>query len=112
MRAERNALLRYSGCLQFSLHGGHMDRDAFAESLTKEGYPDAVVVAREANTAMDLHAHPFEAKALIIEGEMHIRVGDEERLYRVGDVFHLAANEPHSERYGAHGVKYLVGRKS
>ena len=26
-------------------------------------------------------------------------------------VFHLLANEPHSERYGPEGVKYLVGRK-
>ncbi|WP_345815700.1 cupin domain-containing protein [Paraburkholderia sp. PREW-6R] len=88
-----------------------MNREAFTESLTKEGFPDAVVVTREANTAMDVHAHPFEAKALIIEGDMHIRVGEEERLYRVGDVFHLAANEPHSERYGPNGVTYLVGRK-
>jgi quercetin dioxygenase-like cupin family protein len=88
-----------------------MNREAFTESLTKEGFPDAVVVTREANTAMDVHARPFEAKALIIEGDMHIRVGEEERLYRVGDVFHLAANEPHSERYGPNGVTYLVGRK-
>ena len=26
-------------------------------------------------------------------------------------VFHLRADEPHAERYGADGVEYLVGRK-
>ncbi|CAH2793763.1 MAG: FIG00458728: hypothetical protein [uncultured Paraburkholderia sp.] len=88
-----------------------MDREAFTKSLTKEGFPEAVVVKRDANTAMDVHTHSFEAKALIIEGDMHIRVGDEERAYRVGNVFHLAANEAHSERYGPNGVTYLVGRK-
>jgi quercetin dioxygenase-like cupin family protein len=88
-----------------------MERDAFIESITKDGFPDAVVVTREANKVMDVHEHSFEAKALIIEGEMQIRVGDEERTYRVGDVFHLPAHLAHSERYGPSGVSYLVGRK-
>jgi quercetin dioxygenase-like cupin family protein len=88
-----------------------MDRAAFTESLTKEGFPEAVLVTREADTAMDEHSHPFEAKALVVEGELHIRVGEEDRLYRAGDVFHLPANLAHSERYGPQGVTYLVGRK-
>jgi quercetin dioxygenase-like cupin family protein len=88
-----------------------MDRNAFTESLTKDGFPDAVVVTREANAAMDIHSHSFEAKALILEGELQIRIGDEERTYRVGDVFHLPPDKAHSERYGPNGVTYLVGRK-
>jgi quercetin dioxygenase-like cupin family protein len=88
-----------------------MDRDTFTESLTKDGFPDTVLVTRDANGEVGVHAHPFEAKALILEGEMSIRVGDEERAYRVGDVFHLAANEQHSERYGPNGVTFLVARK-
>jgi quercetin dioxygenase-like cupin family protein len=88
-----------------------MDRNAFIESLTKEGFPDAVVVTREANVEMEMHEHPFEAKALILEGEMSIRMDDEVRAYRVGDVFHLPANKPHAERFGPNGVTYLVGRK-
>jgi quercetin dioxygenase-like cupin family protein len=88
-----------------------MERNTFIESLTKDGFPDAVEVTREANTVMDVHEHPFEAKALIIEGEMQICVGDDEQTYRVGDVFHLPAHLAHSERYGPSGVSYLVGRK-
>ena len=89
-----------------------MDRAAFTEMLLKEGFPDAVLVTREANITMDVHTHPFEAKALIVDGELHIRVDDDERLYRVGDVFHLPANKAHAERYGPNGVSYLVGRKT
>ncbi|PQV53882.1 cupin domain-containing protein [Paraburkholderia sp. BL21I4N1] len=88
-----------------------MDREAFTESLTKDGFPEAVVITKEPSTTMAVHTHPFEAKALILEGELHIICGDEERLYQAGDVFHLAANKPHSERYGPNGVTYLVGRK-
>jgi quercetin dioxygenase-like cupin family protein len=88
-----------------------MDRQTFTESLTKDGFPEAVVVTREANIEMEAHEHPFEAKALILEGELHIRVDDTVQAYNVGDVFHLPANKPHAERYGPNGVTYLVGRK-
>ncbi|OLL31862.1 cupin [Burkholderia sp. SRS-W-2-2016] len=88
-----------------------MNREAFTQMLTNEGFPDPVLISREPNLAMDLHTHPFEAKALIVEGEMSIRADDEERVYRVGDVFHLPANKAHTERYGPDGVSYLVGRK-
>jgi quercetin dioxygenase-like cupin family protein len=88
-----------------------MDREAFTESLTKDGFPEAVVVTREANIEMDVHEHSFEAKALILEGELYIRVDDIVQAYKVGDVFHLPANKPHAERYGPNGVTYLVGRK-
>jgi quercetin dioxygenase-like cupin family protein len=60
---------------------------------------------------MDIHAHPFEAKALIIDGDLTIRAGESQRNYRPGDVFHLPTNAPHSESYGPDGVTYLVGRK-
>jgi quercetin dioxygenase-like cupin family protein len=103
---------RYSHPHIFPDEGHAMDRTAFTEILLKEGFPDAVFVTREPNTVMDVHTHPFEAKALIVDGEMHIRVGDDERLYRVGDVFHLPANKAHAERYGPNGVSYLVGRKT
>lgn len=88
-----------------------MNRETFTESLTKDGFPEPVVVTKEPNATMDVHTHPFEAKALILEGELHIVCGDEEQTYKTGDVFHLAANRPHSERYGPNGVTYLVGRK-
>ncbi|GAB5098818.1 cupin domain-containing protein [Caballeronia sp. HLA56] len=88
-----------------------MHRDEFLALLPEEGFQEVVTVTREPNGVMDIHAHPFEAKALIVEGEITIRVGDDERLYHVGEIFQLSANLEHEERYGPQGVTYLVGRK-
>lgn len=88
-----------------------MQQTDFITMLTAEAFQNIVTVEREPNGAMDLHTHPFEAKALILEGELHIQVGEIEQFYKAGDVFHLNAEVPHAERYGPVGVKYLVGRK-
>lgn len=88
-----------------------MDRRIFEENLVSEGYSEIVTVERVAHGFLDTHAHPFEAKALILAGEIALRVDATERRYQVGDVFHLPANQTHTERYGPSGVSYLVGRK-
>jgi len=86
-----------------------MDRNSFESRLRDEGFSQTVIVEREANGRLDLHTHPFEALALILAGEIRIDADGESRLYRVGEVFHLVAEQPHSERYGPEGVRYRVG---
>ena len=88
-----------------------MGKDDFIAMLAAEQFNEPITVEREADGSMDAHSHPFEAKALVLQGELTIRVGDTERLYRAGDVFHLLAQVLHEERYGPTGVSYLVGRK-
>jgi len=88
-----------------------MERDVFIDVIKDEGFAEAVTVVREPGGVMEIHSHPFEAKALILRGELSIRTDEAECVYRAGDVFHLAANVLHSERYGPEGVEYLVGRK-
>jgi quercetin dioxygenase-like cupin family protein len=88
-----------------------MDRDEFIEMLAREGFTQTELVEREPDGFVDEHAHPFEAKALILEGELTIQGSGKEKRYKTGDVFHLKPNEPHWERYGPKGVCYLVGRK-
>ena len=88
-----------------------MERDEFIDALKREGYAEIVTVTRDPNGTADDHVHPFEAKALILHGELAIRIGTAEQVYKTGDVFHLQANESHSERYGPEGAQYLVGRK-
>lgn len=88
-----------------------MERDEFLRMLSDEGFSEVVTVEREPRATVDLHTHPFEAKALILKGEIRIRVGETEQVFRAGDVFHLRPHEPHREAYGAEGVVYLAGRK-
>lgn len=86
--------------------------ETFTHTLRHEGYADPVRVEREPNGFWDMHTHPFEAKALILQGEIRIRTAQgAERTYSAGEVFHLAHEEPHAEWYGAQGVVYMVGRK-
>ena len=88
-----------------------MQRDEFLATLAKDGFEVIVTVEQQADRFLDTHAHPFEAKALILAGQLRLCVGDTEQVYQAGQVFHLQANETHSERYGPEGVTYLVGRK-
>ena len=88
-----------------------MERAAFEQDLLARGYTVSTVT-RAAHGRLDVHTHPFEARALILTGEIRIQcAGQEEKLYRPGEVFHLVHEEPHSESYGPEGVSYLVGRK-
>lgn len=88
-----------------------MDREEFVEILALTGFEEVLTVTREAHGFLGMHAHSFEAKALIPRGELRLRRGNAEQTYRAGQVFHLPAGEPHSEQYGSEGVAYLVGRK-
>ena len=88
-----------------------MHRDEFIAILSNEGFNEVVTVTRDANGSLDVHAHPFEAKALILEGDVTIRIGADASTYRAGELFHLVTNIEHSEQYGPLGVSYLVGRK-
>jgi quercetin dioxygenase-like cupin family protein len=92
-----------------------MDQTAFRTSLATDRFDEAVEVHRPANEGLGIHTHEFEAKALIIQGELDIGIKDGNndaiKTYKVGDIFHLAANTPHTEKYGPVGVTYLVGRK-
>lgn len=89
-----------------------MNSNDFAAMLADEGFPAGVLVEREPNGKMDEHSHPFEAKALVVDGEVRLLTADGERVYHAGQIFHLRANERHAEFYGPQGVKYLVGRKA
>lgn len=88
-----------------------MNQDEFVQSLARQGYGEIVVVEREPGGGLDEHSHPFAARALILAGEIRLVVAGAERSYRAGEVFQLAAGEPHTESYGPQGVRYLVGRK-
>ncbi|MFY4703448.1 cupin domain-containing protein [Burkholderia glumae] len=87
-----------------------MDHDTFVAALAREGFAAPVAVRREPGSMAE-HAHPFEAKALIVAGKITLRIAGVDTVYRPGDVFHLPAQTPHAEFYGPAGVDYLAGRK-
>ena len=88
-----------------------MTAEEFSRQLRLAGFGEIVVVEREPNGRLDEHSHPFESQALILAGEISLRVAGRESCYRAGDVFHLDNGQQHVEWYGPQGVRYLVGRK-
>jgi quercetin dioxygenase-like cupin family protein len=74
---------------------------------------DEVVERRwEPGQIVETHTHPFDAEAVVIEGEMWLTYSGETRHLRVGDKFQIHAGTPHAERYGPHGAVYRVARRS
>jgi quercetin dioxygenase-like cupin family protein len=53
----------------------------------------------------------FDARLLVLEGEMTITRGDDERPYGAGDNFEMSAGCCHAERCGPEGARYLAGRR-
>jgi quercetin dioxygenase-like cupin family protein len=46
-----------------------------------------------------------------VRGEMWLTIGDRTRHIPTGGTFELNPGTPHSERYGAEGATYWVGRR-
>lgn len=70
------------------------------------------VIARSWKPDMELptHAHPFRARALLVQGEMWLTVDGVTQHLQPGDRFDLPAGQPHAERYGPQGATYWVAR--
>ncbi|TFY98733.1 cupin domain-containing protein [Ramlibacter rhizophilus] len=88
-----------------------MTKDEFLSRLRAEGFAEPVAVERDAGYRLDLHDHPFEAYALITEGELSIEVDGVATAYPAGSTFRLAPHTPHREWAGAAGARYLSGRR-
>jgi hypothetical protein len=88
-----------------------MDSAAFAKELAALGFEEVLTRHWLPNQFIDTHTHPFEVRALVLEGELALGCDGQARTYRAGEIFTLKAGEPHTERYGPQGATYLVGRK-
>ena len=56
-----------------------MEKQTFIEALTAEGFQSIAAVARHADEFVDVHVDPFEAEALILDGETGLRLCEAER---------------------------------
>jgi quercetin dioxygenase-like cupin family protein len=60
----------------------------FDEVFERVWPPDALVPT---------HIHPFSLKALVVQGEMWLTVGDQTQYLAPANTFALECNEPHAE---------------
>jgi len=88
-----------------------MNTEQFLHLLRQDGFPEPVEVQQTPHGGLSVHEHPFEVRALVIEGSIEIATNGISRTYKAGDIFQLSFKQPHTESYGAEGVKYLASRK-
>ena len=85
---------------------------AFEAAARAQGFDDVLERRWAPATVVDVHTHPFAVRALVVQGEMWLSVGDGVRHLLPGNEFTLDYAVPHAERYGAEGATYWVARRS
>jgi mannose-6-phosphate isomerase-like protein (cupin superfamily) len=86
--------------------------EAFAAAARAQGFDEVLERQWPAGTVLDTHTHAFAVKAVVVQGEMWLTVGDAVRHLRPGDAFTLDREVPHAERYGPDGATYWVARRN
>ena len=87
--------------------------EKFRDDMLAAGYEEVLERPWAPYAEAPTHTHPFEANALVIQGEMWLtEQGGTARRLEAGDRFHLQANVPHEERYGPQGAIYWVARRA
>lgn len=88
-----------------------MDQSAFEAELREAGYSETVRGSRPPHDANEPHAHDFDIRALVLEGEITLIVDGQSTSYGAGEVFEMAGGCEHAERVGPRGVSTLAGRR-
>ena len=87
-----------------------MDRTAFEAELQRDGY-QIVTNTMPPGAINPEHAHDFDARLLVVSGEMTIVVGDQRNTYRAGETFNVIHGCRHAEQAGLEGATYFAGRR-
>jgi len=87
-----------------------MDRQTFEAELKRDGYEVATNTTPGVKVNPE-HSHPFDVRAMVVQGAITITSGSEAVTYKQGDTWDLARGRLHSESYGPEGAVVLFGRK-
>lgn len=87
-----------------------MDRQKFEDELKHDGYEIFTSTVPGAKVNPE-HSHPFDVRALVVQGALTLSSQGQVRTYRAGEMFTMMRGCVHSESYGADGAVTLVGRR-
>jgi len=88
-----------------------MNTQSFCDLAEKEGFSVGEEISRPAGSENADHAHHFDARLLVLAGDITIGIDGTATTYQTGEVFEVAAGTMHTEKVGANGVTLLVGRR-
>jgi quercetin dioxygenase-like cupin family protein len=88
-----------------------MDTTEVATAWQHEGYLEVETQVRMPNVSRAPHAHPFDARGLIVAGELTLTWAGRPHTFRAGETFDMPAGCVHSEHWGLEATTVLVGRR-
>jgi quercetin dioxygenase-like cupin family protein/rubrerythrin len=85
----------------------------FRAGLRADGFDDEIRITsyEPGASAGELHAHPFSARVLVLEGDFTLRYEDRSETLAAGRCCQLDAGTRHAEAAGARGARVLAGLK-
>lgn len=86
--------------------------ESFEKNARAEGFNEVTHRVWEPDTVLPEHTHPFDASAVVVQGEMWLTCEGATRHITPGGTFTLAKDTPHAERYGSQGASYWVARRN
>ncbi|SNT18752.1 AraC-like ligand binding domain-containing protein [Noviherbaspirillum humi] len=89
-----------------------IDFKTFEREALASGHDEALERRWEPNSQQGTHSHPFDAEAVVVQGEMWLTCKGTTRHLLPGDTFTLERGELHEERYGPVGATYWVARRN
>ncbi len=87
-----------------------MTQAEFEAALRRDGFEIAAGEIKP-NERRAEHAHDYDVRGLVLDGDFALTCSGERREYRAGEVFTMPAGRRHSEETGSAGIRYVVGRR-
>jgi quercetin dioxygenase-like cupin family protein len=87
-----------------------MDRQTFEAELKRDGYEVMTNTTAGAKVNPE-HSHPFDVRAMVMQGGLTLTRDGRSDTYRAGEVFSMPRGCLHYESYGDEGAVVLLGRK-
>ena len=88
-----------------------MNQSEFETDLQRQGY-QVFYGGLQAGMVNPDHAHDWDARVMVIGGEITLTRCGRAETFRVGDSCAVAAGEVHAEHVGPQGVAYIAGRRN
>ena len=87
-----------------------MNPQKFEAELRREGYR-VVMNSQVPNKQVGKHCHDFDAKVMVLGGEITVTLDNKAKTFRAGQCFMVPAGRMHSEQVGPEGVAFVSGRR-
>jgi len=96
---------------EFVWEEARMNQGEFEADLQRNGY-EVFYGGMSAGHVNPVHSHEWDARVMVIGGEITLSRGGKTETFRVGDSCSVAAGEMHTEHVGPQGVAYVAGRRT